>query len=95
MPGAVALGLIGGAICVVAFALLNFRVLKGSGYPYQLMNFVGAGCLAYSVAYPVKWGGFVLEVCWALFAVFGAVTTFRKSRAAAEPVTAEAERVEP
>ncbi len=76
-----ALGLIGAALFVIAFAGMQVEKLDPHKPPALLMNLVGAVLILVSLAHDFNLGSFVLETVWGLIAAFGLVRYFvRKNR---------------
>ncbi|NUS38400.1 MAG: hypothetical protein HOQ02_05185 [Lysobacter sp.] len=70
-------GLLGSAMVLVAFFLLQAGRLSATGLAYQLLNLFGAGGVLLSLL-----GGFnpavlVLEGTWVLVSAYGIVRSFR------------------
>ncbi len=65
------IGIVAGACFVVAFGALNFGLLTSFSPLYQSLNFLGAIGFTYTAISPLNPGLFVLEVIWALVALFG------------------------
>jgi hypothetical protein len=81
---ATVIGSVGVALLLLAFLLNLFRVLSADGYPYTLLNLVGAGLACYS-SYLIEFVPFVvLEGAWAGVAGVALVRTMlglqRRSR---------------
>lgn len=83
LPGYVydALGLIGAALFVIAFAGMQLEKLDPHKPPALLMNLAGAVLILISLVHDFNLGSFVLETIWGLIAAFGLVRYFvrRKS----------------
>jgi hypothetical protein len=63
---------IAGAVLVLAaYALAQFGGLARGGYPYLLLNLVGAAALAIVAARHHEWGFLLLQGVWALVAGLG------------------------
>jgi hypothetical protein len=76
-----ALGLIGAALFVVAFAGMQLEKLDPHKPPALLMNLGGAVLILISLLHDFNLGSFVLETVWGLIALFGLVRYFlRKNR---------------
>lgn len=70
-------GLIGSALVVVSYFLLQSGRLSGTALPYQLSNIAGSSCILVSL-----FGGFNLSVAllqctWIAISVYGAVRAIR------------------
>ncbi len=65
------IGIAAGICFVVAFGLLNFGVLSSKSPMYQTLNFLGAVGFTYTAISPFNPGLFILEVIWAVVALYG------------------------
>jgi len=74
-------GLIGVALTLLAFFLLQAGRLRGDGLPYQLMNAVGAFAVLLSLFYAFNLSAFLLEFLWLLISVYGMVRSWRMRQA--------------
>ena len=73
---------IAGALMVLgAFALAQFRGLDRHGYPYLLLNLVGAAILTMLAAIHQQWGFLLLQAVWTIVAAWGLVGLIRRERA--------------
>jgi hypothetical protein len=66
-------GLLGVALTLVAFYLLQAGRLRGDGLSYQLMNAFGAFAVLISLLYAFNLSAFVLEGLWLAISVYGIV----------------------
>ena len=74
-------GLIGVALTLLAFFLLQAGRLRGDGLPYQLMNAIGAFAVLLSLFYAFNLSAFMLEFLWLLISVYGMVRGWRMRQA--------------
>jgi hypothetical protein len=70
-------GLIGVALTLVAFFLLQAGRVRGDGLPYQLMNAFGAFAVLLSLFYAFNLSAFLLEFLWLLISIYGMVRGWR------------------
>lgn len=75
-------GLLGSALVVGSYFLLQSGRLSGTGLPYQLLNIAGSACILVSLV-----GGFnvsvaLLQCTWIAISVYGAVRGLRADRSA-------------
>ena len=70
-------GLIGVALTLLAFFLLQAGRVRGDGLPYQLMNAFGAFAVLVSLFYAFNLSAFLLEFLWLLISVYGMVRGWR------------------
>ncbi|APT89046.1 transporter [Corynebacterium frankenforstense DSM 45800] len=89
LAGSYVIGLIGGALFVIAFAGLNFGLLKSDSYIYQGLNFLGGAAFVYTAIKPFNVGLFVTEFVWAVVGLYGIWLAYRTSRRRSEAPTAE------
>lgn len=80
-------GLIGVALVLVAFFLLQAHKLSGQGYTYQVMNLLGAFGILLSLIFGMfNLSAFVQELAWFLISVYGIVRGVRARKAVVPPV---------
>lgn len=70
-------GLLGSAVVVGSYFLLQSGRLSGTGLPYQLLNIAGSACILVSLA-----GGFnvsvaLLQCTWIAISLYGVVRGLR------------------
>ncbi|MDF3981403.1 hypothetical protein P3W24_05400 [Luteibacter sp. PPL201] len=76
-------GLIGVALVLVAFFLLQAHKLSGQGYAYQVMNLVGAFGILLSLVFGMfNLSAFLQEMAWFLISVYGIARGVKTRRAA-------------
>ena len=81
MTFAFEIGIIAGILFVVAYGLLNFRVVTADSPLYQSLNFLGATGFVYTAISPFNPGLFIVEFGWAIVALFGLWKIFTKKNA--------------
>ena len=64
-------GLLGVALTLVAFFLLQDGRVRGDGLPYQLMNAFGAFAVVLSLLYAFNLSAFVLEALGLAISIYG------------------------
>ena len=74
---ATVIGLIGSAIFLAAFTYAN-AAAKMDPILFNVANFVGAVLLLISLSVHFNLAAFVLEVCWAIIALWGLVRALRR-----------------
>jgi hypothetical protein len=73
---------VGGAVLILsAFALAQFRGLDRHGLPYLTLNLAGAAILSVLAATHRQWGFLLLQVAWAIVALWGLLRLFRQGGA--------------
>ncbi len=75
-------GLLGTAMILAGFALLQAGRVSGTGLPYQLLNLFGAGGVLVSLLGTFNLSVFLLEVAWVGVSLYGIA---RSLRARAKP----------
>ncbi len=65
------IGIAAGICFVVGYGLLNFKVLTSVSPLYQTLNFLGAVGFTYTAISPFNPGLFILEIIWAVVALYG------------------------
>ncbi|GAB3939818.1 CBU_0592 family membrane protein [Corynebacterium tapiri] len=80
MSAMVIFGLIASAALLFAFAMLNLGKWSADSYPYQILNFLGAGFLAASAFAPFNAGVFWTELIWSLIGLYGVIKIYRNRR---------------
>lgn len=79
-------GLIGVALVLVAFFLLQAHKLSGQGYTYQVMNLLGAFGILLSLIFGMfNLSAFVQELAWFLISVYGIVRGVRARKVVVPP----------
>ena len=73
-------GLVGTAMILVAFFLLQAGRLDGNGIPYQLLNLFGASGVLVSLLGTFNVSVFLLEATWVAISGYGIWRTSRLSR---------------
>lgn len=73
MDAANLVGLIGAGAYLLAYALLQMRVLSLGDGRYALLNIVGGVALVYSLSWNFNLGSFITQIAWLLFTVVGYV----------------------
>lgn len=84
-------GYIGTCLVVLAFFLLQARLVNGHRLPYQLLNIVGAfGVVVSLVIGNTNWPALFMEASWVVIGIYGIVMARRsrsRSRSVAVPET--------
>ena len=78
-------GLLGTAMILGGFALLQAGILSGTGLVYQLLNLFGAGGVLISLLGTFNLPVFLLEAAWVAISVFGIVRSFKHKAATKSP----------
>ncbi len=74
-------GLLGVALTLLAFFLLQAARVRGDGLPYQLMNAFGAFAVLISLGYAFNLSAFIMEFLWLVISVYGIARGRRRRRA--------------
>lgn len=73
---------VAGAIMILAaFGLNQFAGLDRHGYPYLVLNLIGAAILAVVAATHQQWGFLLLQTVWAIVALWGLLGLVRRGEA--------------
>ena len=80
MSPMVIFGLIASVALLFAFAMLNLGKWTADDYPYQVLNFVGAGFLTASAAAPFNAGVFWTELIWSGLGLYGIIKIYLARR---------------
>ena len=62
------IGWIGATLILVDYALLSLKKIK-TGLLYQIINFLGATCMAIGLFPKNAWFSFSLEILWGIIAI--------------------------
>ena len=76
-------GLLGSAMILGAFFLLQAGRLDGNGIPYQLLNLFGASGVLVSLLGTFNVSVFLLEAIWVAISAYGIARTLKLRREAA------------
>lgn len=72
------IGIVAGVLFVVGYGALNFGLLKSTSPIYQTLNLFGAMGFTYTAIRPFNPGLFILEIIWAIVALYGLVKIWTK-----------------
>jgi hypothetical protein len=72
---------LGAIMILAAFALAQFRGLDRHGVPFLTLNLVGSAILAVLAATDRQWGFLLLQIAWALVALWDLVRSTRPGQA--------------
>ena len=64
-------GMLGTAVVIGTYLLLQLGRLDGAGLAYSLANAAGAGMIIVSLAYEFNMAAFVVEAFWVLISLLG------------------------
>lgn len=73
-------GLIGVAVILFAYVLLQVGRLRGDALPHQLLNAVGALLILLSLLYAFNLSAFLMELAWLVVSIYGMVRGHRHRR---------------
>ncbi len=77
-------GMVGTAMILAAFWLLQARRLSGTGIVYQLLNLFGAAGVLVSLLGDFNISVFLLECAWVLVSAYGIMRSLQARNAAAK-----------
>jgi hypothetical protein len=66
-----AVGLVGAVAYLLAYALIQLRILNIEDGRYALLNIIGGLALIYSLWWNFNLGSFITQIAWLAFTVFG------------------------
>lgn len=72
-----AVGLIGAALLMVAYLLLQVNKLQSTGLAYSLLNAIGALLIVFSLLANFNLAAFLIEVFWVLISLIGIIRYLR------------------
>lgn len=72
-----AVGLIGAALLMVAYLLLQINKLQSNGLAYSLLNAIGALLIVFSLLVNFNLAAFLIEVFWVLISLIGIIRYLR------------------
>ncbi|MBS0486529.1 MAG: hypothetical protein JSS13_04250 [Proteobacteria bacterium] len=75
-----AIGLLGVALILIAYYLLQIGRMRGNALPHQLLNAAGAALILVSLLYDFNLSAFLMELAWLLVSIYGMARN-RKRRA--------------
>lgn len=82
MTGPDMIGLIGVAMILIAYALLQFGRLAPTDWRYSALNGLGASLILVSLYYDFNLPTFVIEVAWVVISLFGLWQAFQRHKSA-------------
>jgi cell division protein FtsW (lipid II flippase) len=71
-------GWVGAFLVVLAFFLVSTKRIKATSRRYELLNLFGAIGVGVNVFYQQSWPALVLQIIWALIAVYSLVKINKK-----------------
>ena len=72
-----AVGLVGAALLMVAYLLLQVNKLQSNGLAYSLLNAIGALLIVFSLLVNFNLAAFLIEVFWVLISLIGIIRYLR------------------
>jgi len=72
-----AVGIIGAALLMVAYFLLQINKLQSNGLAYSLLNAIGALLIVFSLLVNFNLAAFLIEVFWVLISLIGIIRYLR------------------
>ncbi len=70
------IGLIGAALIIVAYLMLQMNKLKAADLLYSILNACGASLIIVSLIISWNLSAFIIEVFWLLISIFGLIKYF-------------------
>lgn len=68
-----AVGIIGAALLMVAYLLLQINKLQSNGLAYSLLNAIGALLIVFSLLVNFNLAAFLIEIFWVLISLIGII----------------------
>ncbi len=81
------LGLIGVAITLVAYGLLQTTKLSATSKIYNALNIIGSLLILYSLCFDWNVSAFVMESVWLIFSLYGLCRTTQSHSHKSSPVS--------
>jgi hypothetical protein len=72
------IGMLGTAMVVLAYCLLQLERINPRGLPYNLINLAGASCLLLSLCFSFNLASVVIEVFWIAASLVGLFRYWRR-----------------
>ncbi len=72
------IGLIGVALIMVTYFLLQVEKISARGLGYSILNLVGAVLIMVSLFYYWNLSAFIIEICWILISFYGIIRYFTR-----------------
>ncbi len=76
-----AVGMLGTLLVVLAFYLLQLERTDPRSLSYNMINFVGAACLLFSLCFNFNLASFVIEIFWIAASLIGLWKYWRRQAA--------------
>ena len=70
-------GLVGAAVLMIAYSMLQLNKLNSAGLAYSLLNAIGASLIIVSLLVNFNLSAFIMEVFWVLISFVGIYRYFR------------------
>ncbi len=75
------IGMLGTALIVIAYCLLQVERIDPRGLPYNIINLTGAGCLLFSLCFSFNLASVVIEIFWIAASLVGLYRYWRRGTA--------------
>lgn len=75
------IGMLGTLMVVLAYFLLQLERADPKGLAYNVLNFVGASCLLFSLCFTFNLASFVIELFWITASLIGLWKLWRRQSA--------------
>ncbi len=79
-------GILGALLIVLAYLLLQVTRLSGAGFPYLLLNLVGAVGIALSLYGEFNLPVLLMQLAWIAISLYGLIRALRTRETASSPV---------
>ena len=74
------IGIIGTALLILAYYLLQAGKAKGDDWSYMLMNLVAASLILYSLLFSFNLASFIIEIFWIAISGYGIWRKVKKDK---------------
>ena len=64
-------GMVGVVLLIIAYFLLSTNRMSSQSLNYQLLNFIGASLILFSLLFHFNLASFVIEVIWIIISLIG------------------------
>jgi len=75
-----AIGILGSALIVVTYLLLQLRKIEVGDAKYSIFNALGAGCILFSLSREFNLSAFVIELFWLVISFIGIFQSLKETR---------------
>ena len=70
----------GAAVLLVTYLLLQVNAISSKSLRYSVLNGIGSGAILISLSRDFNMSAFIIEACWLVISIVGAIVTLRGYR---------------